>query len=228
MIVGVFGDSFAEGVNDLSWTVLLSTTHSLKVQNYAMACTSAFWSFRQLTEHINDVDVVVFEVSSVGRLYHDDIKYRGVCTPLMVQTMLADTSITKVDREVYEAADKYFRYIESSVFNKFVQEQILKEIVHLTKTHGKRLILVPGFNDGVEYQSQFDMALMDITQQELLANFGDTNFRSENVTRANHISKENNVVLAEKIAKLIQDPRLRVNIDDFVFEKYVDPKLYWI
>jgi hypothetical protein len=229
MIVGIFGDSFAEPVfAENGWPNLLHSQYSQEIKNYAFNCTSTFWSYQQLLLHINEIDVILFTISGVGRLYHPDLEVREVCSLFTLEHVLKDSNLIDYKRNIYKAAQDYYLHLDNEEFNVFVQGQIVKEVQNLAQKHNKKLILIPAFDDGVQYQSIFKMCLIDIMRKEVQTNFGDLAYRPENPnTRANHLSKENNKILAFKINEILNNTIDTVELTDFVFTKYVDTGIYW-
>lgn len=226
MIVGIFGDSFAEPLNTLSWTHLLQNQY--EVRNYAKSCTTTFWSYRNLISEINNIDVIMFALTDENRLYHSDIEFREVCTLSTLQHHLDDPNLSMADRAIYESAKQYHIHLSDLDFNEFVQAQLVKEIKLLAEQHNKRLIIIPAFQKTVQYQDIFEISLFEITRNELYTNFGDFNFRPEQfATRSNHLSKENNELLAFKISEIIKNKIEKVTLGDFVFTKYDNPEIYW-
>ena len=229
MKVGIFGDSFADPFSSLSWTLRLKEVHQYDVVNHARVCTSTFWSYRRLLASFNDIDTVIFVVSSAGRLYHPDEKFAFVSSLSTTNQILKNTILlSREERLVYEAAKNYHLFLASEEFDQFVQQQIIKEIGLLCQQHQKKLLLIPAFECSVKHQTIFQHSLFDITQKELTVNFGNTDPKQENnQTRSNHLSKENNHILANKVNEILQGKVNKVSLDDFVFEKYPDPAVYW-
>jgi len=227
MIIGIFGDSFAHNYTPLSWCNILETAYSLQIKNHGYGCTSTFWSYRNLLKAIDDVDVVIFVVTAATRLYHPNEKLT-VGTLFSVQLKLAEDHVSLEDRAILQAAKQYHQYLINDEFCDFVQEQIVKEIQTTCRERGKRLVLVPAFHDSVKYQTVFDMPLCEITGQEIHKNFGDSQYRVENQqTRACHMSRENNEILAAKMHELVMGETPKIRLRDFRFEKYADPSVYW-
>ena len=228
MIIGVFGDSFGEPLNDLSWTFILKNKYLFDIKNYAQHCTTTFWSYRKLLDHIVEIDTVIFVLTEANRLYHSDNNYLKVCTLYTAQRQLNNSSISLSDREIYKAAEQYHLHLNDCQFNQFIQGQLVKEITALTQQHNKKLIIIPAFESSIQYQTPFQIALFDVTNQEIYTNFNDNNFRPEMVhQRSNHLSKENNERLASLVNNLINNKIEKITLDDFVFIKYDNPELYW-
>ena len=103
----------------------------------------------------------------------------------------------------------------------------IKEVTQLAKIHNKQLLIVPAFRESTDDRSIFKLSLYDIMAEELRANFGTENYLLEKSTRANHMSKENNEIVASKIADLINNKIDTVSLTDFKFEKYTNASLYW-
>jgi hypothetical protein len=228
LIIGIFGDSFGEPLNKLSWTYILKNKYLFDVKNYALACTTTFWSYRKLQNHINEVDTVIFVLTEANRLYHPENVYRHVCTLNTVLRQLKNNSISDTAREIYKAAEQYHLYLTDACFNQFVQDQLIKEIKLLSQKHNKRLIIIPAFKSDIQQQTVFQNSLFDITIKEIYTNFNDSTYRYENVDRrANHLSKENNEQLASLVNKLINNNLEKITLDDFIFTKYDSPEVYW-
>lgn len=197
MIIGIFGDSFGAPLNELSWTSILKNKYLFDIKNYAFACTTTFWSYRKLQNHIHEVDTVIFVLTEANRLYHPNKDYLKVCTLDTVHRQLKNNSISHDAREIYKAAEQYHLHLADFSFNEFVQVQLIKEITLLCQQHNKKLIIIPAFSSDIPHQTIFQNALFDITMQEIYTNFNDHTYRYEKVNqRANHLSKENNEQLA--------------------------------
>lgn len=230
MIIGIFGDSFADGHggNPVSWTKLLETTYSFDIKNYARSSSSTFWSYRKLLSAIDKIDTIVFVLTDSIRLYHPKEKYQRACTLFTAQHFIKTASLSGKELAVYKAAEQYHIHLADCVFHDFVQDQVVKEVQALAQQHDKKLIIVPAYPYSVKYQTIFKTPLVDILWKELSTNFGNRFYRSEKMQlRCNHMSKENNKVLAEKMAGILTGKITSIALDDFIFTKYDDPGLHW-
>jgi hypothetical protein len=227
MIVGVFGDSYAAGYNPSSWTEILRRKYDYQIKNYARDATSLFWSFRELKTVITEVDTVVFVVTGWGRLFYSDARY-NICTLANVKTSPTNKFKLPDRKEIYHAAEQYFLYLDNVEFNLFVHEQIISAIKAQCEQHQKRLILIPTTELDAPHQTVFQTSLIDVTRKELKTQFNTTHPRLERMTRPNHMSLENNLILAQMIDELLQNKRTQVSLDEFVFNKVNDPENFWM
>lgn len=241
MRIGIFGCSFAEPhESNLGWPGILQEHYGLDVQNFALYSTSLYWAYTQLLKYIDDNDTIIFSVTGPERLYHNNIDYRSISSLFTINSALASNrKFTKVqdkdelsdhDKQVFKAARDYYLYLEDGRidFDDFVAEQIIKEVRLLAKEKNKPLVIVPAFTATIKYQSIFTVSLLDIMQKELLTNFNNCNFIKEKYpARLNHMSLENNKILADKLVGLLSGSEEKINLDDFVFIKYENPELYW-
>lgn len=226
MIIGIFGDSFSNGDSPLSWTNILKTDYNYKTKNFGKPSTNLFWSYKQLKSNIDSCDLIVFVITNPGRLYHDT-DY-GISTLFTVINLLKDKSLTPERRALYQAAEQYFIHLSNYEFDEYVHSSLVDSIKTLCSEKNKRLILIPAFDLTVCYQTTFKKSLMYIHKKELFTVFNDTTFRLENEsTRANHLSKENNKILANIVDRLIKNENIIVDDNLFVYEKYENPGLYW-
>ena len=230
MKIAIFGDSFAAPGGPHGWPDLLADTHQHNIKNFAQGGSSLFWSYKKLLTHIGKVDVVIFVVTTPGRLYYpDDDLQQHICNSWCVDAGLAGkTDLVNIsNRPLYQAAKEYFSHLAQPDFDWYVHDQIVKSIDELCAKQNKRLILIPAFEQNVPYQNIFTFSLYDVTTEELKATFGDTVYKTEKSTRANHMSQENNRRLAKIVNDLLQGNLSTVNIDSFEFKKQPDPELYW-
>jgi hypothetical protein len=228
MIIGVFGDSFAAGYSSYSWTNILSKNDNLTVKNFGCSSTSLFWSYKELLAHINEVDVVIFVATSIGRLYYpgNDPILMSVGTLYTVEYYLEQKiSADKID--ILNAAKEYYIHLANPDFNFYVHEQIIKSISELCQIKNKKLLLIPAFESNLKYQDIFSLSLYDVTKEELYTNFKNNQFKNETPLRANHMSQENNIRLANLVIEILLNDRQKVDISDFVFKKETNPELYW-
>jgi hypothetical protein len=225
MTIGIFGDSYASGYNPSSWTELLRRNHGYQIRNYAHNATSLFWSFKELKSHIADCNTVIFVVTSWGRLFYPDTRY-NICNLANVKRT-ADTKFPN-QMEIYHAAEQYFLYLDNKEFNLFVHDQIISAIKALCEQHQKRLILIPAHSRDIPHQNIFQVPLIDITLEELKTQFGSINMPLEHMTRANHMTVENNLILATMIDEILHNKRTQVSLDEFVFKKVDNPENFWL
>lgn len=238
MIVGIFGDSFA-APSDLyspshSWTNLLSITYNYNVKNFAQTATSLFWSYKKLITHIDQVDTVVFVVTAPGRLYHPRMIPGTLWTvdrilnqPDAEKRGFNNEKLSLDNIEILKAAKSYYLNLSDHEFDMFVHTQLIKTIQELCQQKNKKLWLIPSVDQNISYQSTFLCALWQITQEEIRATFGDTMTRPETPARVNHMSAENNLILAGLVDNIITGKEITVTLDNFVFKKETNPELYW-
>jgi len=224
MIIGIFGDSFAAGYNPLSWTKILESNYGHQVKNFAHKATSLFWSFRELRSHIADCDTVIFVVTNWGRLFYPDARY-DICNLSQVKRNAGNKLPNQM--EIYHAAEQYFLYLDNLEFNLFVHDQIISEIKALCEQNQKRLILIPTHKRDIPQQNIFQTTLLDITFKELKTQFNNFDMPQEHMTRANHMTVENNLILAMMIDEILHNKRTQVSLDEFVFKKVDNPEDFW-
>jgi hypothetical protein len=89
--------------------------------------------------------------------------------------------------------------------------------------------MIPAFDVTITRRPVFQCSLHDVTCKELTTQFGSQHqgFIPEKDTRANHMSVENNIVFAGIVDRLLRDKVFSIGLDNFVFKKVADPKLYW-
>ena len=244
MKIGIFGDSYAaETAGPISWSHLLRAQYHYNIYNYAQGATCLFWSYQQLIKNIDNFDTIVFVATQAGRLYwpvvehapdsdawhaHDSLHL--ISSVWTIQHAIKNKPSMDSNRlAVFKAAEQYYLNLANRDFDIFVHGQIIKEIARLCKKRGKKLIMIPAFDVNITRRSVFQCSLFDVSFKELTTQFGKKHrgYVMEKSTRSNHMSVENNIVFAGIVDKLLRDEVFSIGLDDFVFKKVADPKLYW-
>lgn len=231
MIIGIFGDSFADPRRPPGgWPNLLASTYQHNVKNFARGGSSLFWSYKKLLAHIHEVDLVVLVTTNSGRIYYPNDNLQSFCTPWGADAGLSGKTngVNISNRPLYKAANDYFLHLQQADFDWYVHDQIIKSIQELCVQKNRKLLLIPAFKENVQYQTIFSFPLIDITYKELEATFNDKKMREETHIRPNHMSLENNRRLAKIVNDLLQGNLPTVTIDDFEFKKETNPELYWV
>jgi hypothetical protein len=233
MIIRIFGDSFADPMTKhLAWTEILCKNYGHTVENFAVACSSLFYSYQQLIKNIIGCDLVIFVATHSGRLYYpDSVQIRGICNLNSVKNYIKNTHVmSSQEQKIFNAAEQYYLYLSDDDFNQFVHKQIISEIYKLCNEHNKTLILIPAFFENIKLQQNciFKTSLFEITQKELYTTFNSIEYKyQEKPTRPCHMSLKNNSILAMLINDIILNTREFITIDNFVFEKESNPELFW-
>lgn len=233
--VGIFGDSFADELdyipgatpskNLISWPALLASEHKLRISNFAKGGTSVFDAYKEFLMNRHKVESIIFVVTESSRLY-----YKG---PVIVTNLDTIENFLKTHPPetpyypIYLAAKMYYEHLHDTEFSDFVRDKIIEEVCKICKEEGKRLILIPAFRKCKETTRYFDVMLYEIVVKELMLQFGDSVYRKESNLRACHMSKNNNIHLANIVAGLVRGSERKITLDDFEFNKVSDPENYW-
>jgi len=232
MKIGIFGDSFAvyypEKAPRTAWATVLEDKFKWDVTNYAWGATSLFWTYTQLLNNINDVDIVIMSITQQGRLYsHDPKACTGLSNYGSVNARLAGLSSSHADYEILNAALQYFVHLSNDDFNRYVHVKIIDDIKKLCNLQGKRLILIPGFDEDINSQDIFQSALINVSVTECWAHFKQP-YVIEAPTRNCHMTDANNSILAQLLDQILRGNRTEVKLNDFNFEKISDLSSQWI
>lgn len=235
--VAIFGDSYADmmdyeerNINELAWTRLLNTNHNFFTYNFARGGSSIFWSYKKFLAHKDSADIIIFVITQESRLNMGTNEFFAP-NLISIQNKLANLD---KDDPIYNklvAADMYYKYLNDDEFSKFIRDCIVKSVVDICEAENKKLILIPGFTiDGMlkKYVKHFKSVMFEITEQEISTQFdGIDRYYAEKTTRACHMSKQNNIILANFIASIIRGEERYIGIHDFVYTKVKDPENYW-
>jgi hypothetical protein len=230
IIVGIFGDSFAELTSPHGWPELLNNTRHYNIKNFAKTSSSLYWSYAKLIKHIDNVDLVIFVATANGRLYYPDDDLQFISSMWTVDAVLTgqiNNPIFDISKPIFKAAKEYYLHLSDNEFDMYIHGQIIKSIQELCSLKNKKLILIPAFGDTVKYQTIFSFPLIEIMYKEIEATFNDRQYRLETSLKANHISRENNKRLAKIVDDILKNNLSSANIDMFEFKKESNPELHW-
>jgi hypothetical protein len=121
----------------------------------------------------------------------------------------------------------YYEYLHDIEYGMFVRDKIIEEISRICREEEKKLIFIPAFQKCKETTRYFNVSLVEIVNKELMTQFGDLDYRKESTLRACHMSKNNNIHLANLVAGLVRGLDKKITLDDFEFVKISDPENYW-
>lgn len=146
MKIAVFGDSFAGSIikEEKSWPGILGEKYSL--QNFALGGTNLFWSLDQLIYNHESFDVILFVVTSPGRIEveptlapkSDPMHYRFIsglsdATAKLhrIENYPRKGVNTKYWKTVYQSAVDYYTYFFSYKREKYLHSLLVKEIKNI-------------------------------------------------------------------------------------------------
>lgn len=233
--VGIFGDSFADELvytsgitptkNPISWPVLLADEHKLRVTNFARGGTSVFYSYKEFLLNRHKFESIVFVVTESSRLYN---KGPVIISNLnTIEEFLATHTAEEPRYSMYLAAKMYYEHLYDTEYGLFVRDKIVEEVSRICKEEKKKLIFIPAFQKCKETTTYFNISLYEIVTKELMTQFGDSIYRKESTLRACHMSKNNNMHLANLVASLVRGAEIKITLNDFEFNKVSDPENYW-
>ena len=240
MKLGIFGDSFAgakfEQNLDLSWVDILSETFD--VTNYAVAGSSLYYSVDLLRKNYTKFDKIIFIATMPGRISMQP--YKVTVDPTDPHRFKHISSLLSVDHtlpllkknhpkenmliKTWEAAESYFMYLQNHDYEHYVHKLMLNDIQHLPAN----LLIIPAFRESFNHMNQ-GMSLIEIVEKENahwgIDNYSDVLSKSYDARQC-HLSKENNIILANKFADYFRTGRLQLHIDDFVNPDKDDNKYF--
>lgn len=217
-------------ISKLSWPILLSTKHNLTVDNYALLGTSIFYSFDQFRNNYVEYDTIIFLLTDPSRLFIDDESLFFACSFNLIVEKLKNISPDHKEYPIIKAAEQYFIHLYNAKLHYFVRDTVIAQVVDICKRFKKKLILIPaiGYDEVIRKATPyFEIDLCKVTRKELITQFGSPEFILETEKRSCHMSEENNRILANLIAKIINGEDLRIGLDHFKFQKVDDPENYW-
>jgi len=236
MRVAIFGDSFSGSNGPTSWTTLLKQSFE-QVENFSEAGSSLFHGFQHFIKNYKNFDTVIFTITAPGRLYTDipsaDL---CICNLFVVEHLLSQNNITanRYYNEI-KAAEQYYVYLQNKEFDSFVHDSIIEKIVRLTTESNIKLILLPCMREGLgsvpslfKFSTQdFHLSLINELEREFFK-IPHKGMHFERKDRLqNHISDENNTILADIVKEIINGKEIKIDLTMFDASPATDVDVYY-
>ncbi len=208
--LAIYGDSFSDPSwvqNDyLSWPEMLEQKYNVK--NYSLTGSSMWWSYDKFLETHASYDLAIFVVTVPGRIH---VEYNNKHLNLNPSTWPVWDGIN--------IGEMYFRYFYSSkretAFHNFMVNDILQY---------QDVLVVPAFLESLPNLNSWSLC----HYADLELQFYGLDHPGNNENRKCHLTKENNLMIYNKIINAIdnKDQILKLNPEDFV--QPADPmECYW-
>jgi hypothetical protein len=236
MKIGIFGDSFSGSNGPTSWTTLLKNSFDL-VENYSEAGSSLFHGYTHFLNNYKKFDTIVFTITAPGRLYTDiPTPDLCICNLFVVEHLLSLDNIKQNSHyDIIKAAEQYYMYLQNSKFDLFVHNAVLEKIVKLTQEQNIKLIMLPCMREAKESMpelfpccgDEFHLSLINDLEREFFK-IPHTGMHFERKDRLqNHISDENNLILANLVEKIINNEDIKIALTLFDPQPATDVNIYY-
>lgn len=229
MKIALFGDKNYANRDDstkigLSWVNYLENNFNYTITSYTD--TLNLWNtYEKFLINYRLYDVIIFVVTSCGKLSSDKISIQDKNhATVLVKKMEMQNENDQIKKDILNASMLYFEYFQNEEQELFLHGKIIESIIDKCEKYKKKLILLPVYEDSISYQNIFDISLVSVyDHQRLKNNVENMDFN----TFINRLSPRNNEILAEKIDGIIRETCDKVILDDFEFEQFEDPSIYW-
>ena len=236
MKIGVFGDSYAaETRNDPS----KSETNESWVNNirhrghdittFGEGATSTYYSYTKFIEHYKDFDHIIFCYSSPQRIHNLPHEYRYLSNFIYQEQKLPlNDTFKNLSHDKQGQVHKIFevaRFLQDDDFDEFVIQSVFDNVNRLCKNNKIKLVnILPFIHDKHNY-IDFANRSGDCLYNLLRVSINELPGLNEVDPRYNHLSLENNIVLATIILESLKNSYL--NVEDlgkdsrFIFDKKI-------
>jgi len=227
MKIAIFGDSFAAPLHKFkkdiglkSWADHLAEKYD--ITNYAVEGSSLYYSVKKFISVNQLYDKIIFVITLPGRLYlnenpileqhnHEHISSLALAEHMYNYYKDSVDTVSIEFTTVAQAAIQYFTHIQRINYERFVHNLQIDYI----KSIRPDIILLPAFTDSYHFDIN-NICLYDITELEH-AHWGiPRDYGSPGDYRRCHMSKENNLILANLADRWLQGEPVNINISDFV------------
>jgi hypothetical protein len=230
MLLGIFGDSFSADKETIIGDVTLTTYTDIVAKqlgltavNFSYPGTSIWYSYKQFVKNYKKFSHIVFCYTDEDR-WHYLPDYLHRFSSIYTKEKL-DTFPTIGNKEYEEMTDlvKIHKLIHDSEFNNFVFQTIFDKVNFICKRNGIKVINIMPFVNEKNFDLDFSknrgmcyINLLSISDSELYHKLGGYRhkefrfFTGGPDLRKNHLTQENNKVLADIILENIDSETYKV------------------
>lgn len=209
--IAIFGDSFSDPTwsrNDKysAWPELL--TEDYNVTNFSLSGTGMWWSYKQWRKEHSNFDYCIFVVTIPGRVHIESLDRH-----------LNFNETTWPRWFGINFGEMWFKYFYSPEREECFHNFMLKDI-----EHSKDTLIIPAFVESVPNLQSW--SLCHLADMEMY-HYG-MSHAGDNERRKCHLSRENNLVLYNKIKESIENKDSILNLQDKDYVVPSDPMhFYW-
>jgi len=225
MKVGIFGDSYCDKnsiIDQPSWFEILES-YGHKVKSYGEGGSSVLYSASLLDKHAEEFDFLIWGVTNPPRLSitidHDPYVLHFTST----DSYNAEEFDNIETRTKVNAACNYYKHLLD------VNEQnlVASALINYMMSKYPNLMIIPCFYDPLK----LDFNLFDLCSKEINYYFPNMDhsefYQTYTDMRRCHLSKENNKILADLVAKNLQPGIFQTNYKNFVMCPGADKTCYF-
>jgi hypothetical protein len=199
-IIGIFGDSFSDPTwnqnNYDSWPELLASEYS--VSNFSKSGSSLWYSYQKLKKHNTEFDVCIFVATVYGRFYLENL---DIHLNINRNTWPVKHNVN-LGKLYYE---EFFSFDREVSFHNFMIADILNM---------PNVIFIPAYE---ECMLGKDCISLNHFANAELHHYGVLNYQGPD-DRKCHLSKENNILVYNKILNAIKSKErtIPLSMDEFI------------
>jgi len=205
------------------------------VENFSQGGSSLFHGYKHFINNYKKFDKIIFTITAPGRLYTDiPASELCICNTFVVEHLLSLTDIKEhIYYDVIKAAEQYYIYLQNTEFDSFVHDSIIEKIIKLAEEENINLILLPSMTNSSSSnlfkfcKQDFDLSSINNLERKFY-NIPHNGMHFERKDRLqNHISDENNAILADLIKKIINEEDIQLDISLFDECPKTNPSIYY-
>lgn len=241
MLIGIFGDSFAdkniivEAKHKLSWVDHLKNKPNLKITNFALNATGLDYSYKIFLKEHKNFEKIIFIASQPNRWHLPILEKIGSTTWItslenyknLISKFIGKNTNKKnfiqIELKLTEAAlMHWYKKLYVSQRTLLHDYLVYKKIKSL---HSNTLYLRSFYNPDIEKENfiPYDMKLRNNQNLNTISTLDKLYYKHQLPShdlkdyRQNHMNQENNKIFADKINRWIITNQISLDINDFVY-----------
>lgn len=186
--VTIVGDSFTEFYEDTYLEIICNELNLSVIDHVGFSGGSQYKIYKNFLSQLEkSPDIMICVHTEPSRLYHEKFCMNAYTVERIMK------SKTILNRDIYEAADKYYKYLYNDESSKFYYNLAISDMQRLCKIKNIKMINIPAFYN--KYVTKFYGLWLSVQPSGLLTHANKTDFLNISNLK-NHLTLEGHKVLA--------------------------------
>jgi len=193
--LAIIGDSFTEHYTNTFLEIIVKSLNLSLVDHIGFPGGSQYQLYKNFLSQIkNKPNIILCVHTESSRIYHNKLTINHST----VKHKLASKS--PINREIYLAADQYYKYLHNYELTDFINNLIIREMQIICKVNNIKMVNIPAFN--YDYIDKY-YGLWLLLKPDGLSSQAHKN--KSYLFLKNHFDKDNHEILAKIFIPYIKD-----------------------
>jgi hypothetical protein len=195
LTLAIVGDSFTEHYSNTYLEIIAKSLNISVIDHIGYPGGSQYKIYKTFLSQIEkSPDIILCVHTDSSRLYHDKLSINRVTVKHKLNTK------SPIDKDIYLAADYYYKYLHNIELSKFTHNLIIREMQRICNIKNIKMINIPAFSN--DYLDKDYGLWLLINPNGLATQAKKCKFHE---VIKNHLDKENHELIAKNFIPHIKD-----------------------